>query len=270
MKRSKFKIGQVSRLVGLAPETIRYYERKKIISPLKDGENGYRQFDIIDVCILGKARTYLRYGFSLEEAQELLAAKGIEEIRLELESRAKAIEQHVFEELAKLGGLRKKLEDIGAVRENLGRFSIKNRPGMLCYKLFENGSPLQDEDTRSPLLFENQLVTFPYLEFPQEEFARGRIETCDVGIALWENDAPSIGLTNYEGLEFVPPSPCIYTSVLMHTSEDYEKALLPAVAFLKECGMPLSGNVLCRTVSVHGKEDADVYYRDVWIPIVHQ
>ena len=56
----------------------------------------------------------------------------------------------------------------------------------------------------------------------------------------------------------------------MHTSEDYEKALRPAVAFLKECGMPLPGNVLCRTVSVHGKEDAYVYYRDVWIPIVHQ
>ena len=77
MKRSKFKIGQVSKMMGIAPETIRYYERKKIITPPKDTDNGYRQFDIFDVCILGKARTYLRYGFSLEEAQELLAAEDI-------------------------------------------------------------------------------------------------------------------------------------------------------------------------------------------------
>lgn len=69
MKRSKFKIGQVSSWMG-SPRDLRYYERKKIISPLKDGlENGLPSGLTSRRVHSGQGRTYLRYGFSLEEAR---------------------------------------------------------------------------------------------------------------------------------------------------------------------------------------------------------
>lgn len=274
MKDSKFKIGQASKLIGIAPETIRYYERKKIIRPLKDTDNGYRQFDIIDVCMIGKARTYLGYGFSLEEAQALLESDDLGQIRTQLEQRAREIEENVRQELARLGALQKKLEDINSVSDNFGRFSIRTRPALLCDQQFENAAPCPQEENlpRESILLENQLVTFPYLEFRPKELMDGEPDnyTVAVGIAIWESDAPAAGLTDYSCLQFHPAVPCIYTSLEMRLNEDHRQALAPVTAFLRRSGIPAAGNVFCRTISVRRTDDDIIYYRDVWIPIVQE
>jgi len=68
-------IGDVSRLSGLPPKTIRYYEDIGLVAPLR-GDNGYRRFresDLHKLAFLGRARSL---GFSIDDCRNLLALYG--------------------------------------------------------------------------------------------------------------------------------------------------------------------------------------------------
>ena len=269
MDRPKFKIGETSRLVGLSPETIRYYEKKQIIRPRKESGSGYRQFDILDVCILSKARNYLHYGFSLEEAQELLCAESTDTILNELSRQEASIEKNIALELAKLKGLRQKLADIKAVQENLGKLSLRRRPKLYCYRMFENNLPVRSKENTvpPPPISENQMLVFPYLEFPLKEKGSICLDRCDVGYALWKEDACHLDSEARAKLTLLPPTPCLYTAVVMPSDTGYASALQPVLQELASRGITPAGNVFCRTVTVHRGGSAYLYYRDVWIPV---
>ena len=64
-------IGDVARLSGLPPKTIRYYEDIGLIKPLRS-TNGYRTFrnsDLHKLAFLGRARSL---GFTIEDCRTLL------------------------------------------------------------------------------------------------------------------------------------------------------------------------------------------------------
>jgi len=66
------RIGELARATGLTVDTLRYYERRGLISPSGRSSSGYRRFDHT---ALGRVRFVRRakvLGFSLDEARELL------------------------------------------------------------------------------------------------------------------------------------------------------------------------------------------------------
>jgi MerR family copper efflux transcriptional regulator len=72
MRREKMNIGDVARLCGLPPKTIRYYEDIGLVQPQRS-TNGYRSFcetDLHKLAFLARARTL---GFTIEDCRVLLA-----------------------------------------------------------------------------------------------------------------------------------------------------------------------------------------------------
>lgn len=69
-------IGEVARRAGVGVETIRFYERRALLTqPLKPQDGGFRAYPaaaVERVCFIRQAQTL---GFSLREIQELLALK---------------------------------------------------------------------------------------------------------------------------------------------------------------------------------------------------
>ena len=266
MDRPKFKIGETARLVGLSPETIRYYEKKQIIRPRKESGSGYRQFDILDVCILSKARAYLHYGFSLEEAQELLCASSTDDILLRLETQERTVEEHIAAEQAKLLSLQRKISDLHDLLANIGKFSIRKRPALLCCPVFEDRRPIKGQPFPPPLA-ENQIFTFPYLEFSLKNGSYTCPDTYRVGMAIRADDAAHLDPNVVKQLRFLPEVPCLYTALTMCTSDHYARVLQASLDHLARKSVTPRGNIICRTVTVHRENAAYRYYRDAWIPI---
>jgi MerR family copper efflux transcriptional regulator len=66
-------IGTVARTSGVPTKTIRYYESIGLIPPANRGDNGYRNYDQMDVETLRFIHRARRLGFSVKDVGNLLA-----------------------------------------------------------------------------------------------------------------------------------------------------------------------------------------------------
>ena len=68
----KHKIAKIAELLGVTTHMLRYYEKRGIIRPEIDPENGYRYYSVIDTRRFNLCRVYTSFGFSLDESKQML------------------------------------------------------------------------------------------------------------------------------------------------------------------------------------------------------
>jgi Hg(II)-responsive transcriptional regulator len=69
-------IGQLARQAGVPIDTVRYYERQRLIPEPPRTASGYRQYGLDDVTRLNFIRRAKTLGFTLEEIGELMSLSG--------------------------------------------------------------------------------------------------------------------------------------------------------------------------------------------------
>jgi MerR family mercuric resistance operon transcriptional regulator len=116
-------IGTLSKRSGVNIETIRYYERVKMLAPPPRTATGRRVYDLTDLRILVFIRRSRELGFSLDEARALLRLGGPEKASCR-EVREIAA-RHLEDIRAKLNDLRK-LERL--LSKTVARCSGKTAP----------------------------------------------------------------------------------------------------------------------------------------------
>ena len=78
LRAEAFPIGQLSKRSGVKIETIRYYERAKMLVPPLRTASGRRVYDVTDLRSLVFIRRARKLGFSLDEIRALLRLGGPE------------------------------------------------------------------------------------------------------------------------------------------------------------------------------------------------
>ena len=68
-------IGKVATLAGVSPDTLRYYEKERLIAPASKTTAGYRLYNDEAVRRIRFIKTAQHCGFSLADIQELLTLK---------------------------------------------------------------------------------------------------------------------------------------------------------------------------------------------------
>ncbi len=76
--RLLYKIGDVTKLIGLTPRTIRYYDQMGLLTHVKRSQGKVRLFDDKDIEILKRARKFQKEGMALEEIRDLIHGKNVE------------------------------------------------------------------------------------------------------------------------------------------------------------------------------------------------
>lgn len=73
-----YKIHEIAHLFRLHPDTLRYYEEKGLLHPVR-GENGYRMYTIQDICTLNVIRSLRELDLPTEEIRSYLERRSIDE-----------------------------------------------------------------------------------------------------------------------------------------------------------------------------------------------
>jgi MerR family copper efflux transcriptional regulator len=95
-------IGAVAKRVGVAIDTIRYYEREGLLPPPQRRASGYRSYGEGAVAQLRFIRRAKELGFTLEEIRDLLALSndrhtGVEAVKQRARQRLAALETRITE-----------------------------------------------------------------------------------------------------------------------------------------------------------------------------
>lgn len=95
-------IGAVAKRVGVAIDTIRYYEREGLLPEPLRRASGYRSYGEGAVVQLRFIRRAKHLGFTLEEIRQLLALStdrqlGVKAVKQRAQERLEAIEQRIVE-----------------------------------------------------------------------------------------------------------------------------------------------------------------------------
>ena len=65
------KINEVEKIVGITKKNIRFYEEQKLLSPLRNRENGYRDYSDDDIKTLEQIKLFRKLGLPIEEIRSM-------------------------------------------------------------------------------------------------------------------------------------------------------------------------------------------------------
>ncbi|MEK7791341.1 MAG: heavy metal-responsive transcriptional regulator [Deltaproteobacteria bacterium] len=105
-----YTIGEVGRAAGVNIQTIRYYERRRLLTPKARKTSGYRLYDEEALKRLGFIKNAQELGFSLNEIAELL------NLRVSSKARCGDIQKKAQQ---KLEDVKQKIERLAAIEKVL-------------------------------------------------------------------------------------------------------------------------------------------------------
>ena len=103
------RTGEVAQLAGVNIQTLRYYERRGLISEPQRSPGGHRTYPPDIVALLGVIKAAQRLGFTLDEVAELIDTGRPRHPTPDLQERASR----------KLAEVEQKLSDLATIRESL-------------------------------------------------------------------------------------------------------------------------------------------------------
>lgn len=139
-----YKISEISKLYGIGPDSLRYYERLGILRPKRD-TNQYRLYSLKDIYKLNLICDLRKLNFSMSQIKEYLDCQTINNT-LDILYREQELLKIKLQELAEKEQVIKERIDALHAAENIvsERIAIKNFPRRLC--VMEKAHITQDEE----------------------------------------------------------------------------------------------------------------------------
>ena len=267
----KYKIGEISKILGIPNDTLRYYEQRGIVSPQKDESSGYRYYSDWDVNFLLDSKWYRSFDFSLDNVVHMINDDDWDTFVDRCISHEFVMLRRINEQKNKLAALSKYRQKVSKIKENAGVFSLCERPAMVFQRHRYGYEFLVDSN--KPSATQKWIDSMPYVDHTfHVQYFPGYSGSHDNehywGFSLSPDDACKYGVDLSSPAEYIQPVKSIYT---IFSAEDegtfmrdlHSKAADKAVTMGYSVSGPLIGNLIVR---LHENGMLRRYF-EVWIPI---
>lgn len=247
-----YKIGEVSKLLNIPVETIRYYEEKGFIHPFKDKNSGYRYFDAWDINFLMEYKKYRSMEFSQKDILEIQREDSIDEIK----SKLLDIEKETEYKITKYRMLKKKLNETNKILcemdDYLNQYKTVDFPDTY---FIENRQNFEYNILNSDRIAE-WMKYYPFAE----NTITIRENKISWGFSL-EKQTAEIFNVNVSGAELIKAHKSLYTVIKAGQKQCLAKRLVDICDIDKREGV--IGNLLLRAY----ENGEYVRYIQLWIPV---
>ena len=242
----KYKIGDMAKILGISPDLLRYYEKKGVVSPVKDKSNDYRYYDTRDTNFLVDCLFYKNFGFSIEETSELVRSCSIDEIAGRFLENETQLEESIRRQQLLLRRSQEYRRSIARIPGHLGRCSFDRRPACIYYINRRN----QEFDT-DPDLGRVTRQWLKYLPFSRRSFivpmeallSPDSREEFLWGFSLSQEYAGLLGASAQPPVVALPDARCVYTVFSNPDSAFSPRFFGYALDFIRAQGLRLCGDV---------------------------
>ena len=241
------RIGDLSTLFEMRPETIRYYEKEGILSPARKADSTFREYSIWDYLDLCECRRYRQMDFGMNEVRSLMKSADLEQISSALGERQQALTEKARAQLALAEEVRSLKERIDNAKLNIGNFWYKTEPEKRGIFITERvGNRYSDINTADPVLrqwMHNNLFLGGYLLIRPDDILQG----IDRNQWYFVTDADTfrrLGLPE-EGSVLIPRQVSLHTIVDIGEKESLSlKKFEPILEELSQRNLKIDGPIV--------------------------
>jgi len=267
----RYKIGELTALLGIPPETIRFYERKGLIKPIIDEKNRYRYFGLEDFIKLLILKSLRGFEFTLDETLSVMGEPSAEQ-RIAIMKHKKAKYQEQIEKYHRLtnhaDGYISALEN--AVSK-LWQCEITQSPPMYSYIILDN-QYLYDGTLEINALAQKWLSYSPYVhiafEFSKEDLIKhNRNKPFRFGFSIFEHEAIAQNVDIGSPVKYHPGQMCVYTVFCIDKNEHPFDHLDYLFEYIADRSFNVAGDALGHLIYQSYKDSKPIGYYQLWIPI---
>lgn len=170
----KYRIGDVSKMLHISDQMIRYYEKNGVIHPERSGDGQYRLYTEMDIFLLFEAMKYKEWDISIPEINDMISNDyystlierlGMYEEKLSREAR------HRSAMTQRVARVRRKLK---LSRYNIGHIAVDILPECELFYLGESDGESYDiynmDSEMAAVVYSSEFIPFfdPYAEYDGE------------------------------------------------------------------------------------------------------
>lgn len=270
-KKVKYSISDIANLLGISIVTVRNYEKCGLIEPVRNEQNNYRQYNAIDMNLIRRARSYMSYGFSLNESTGMIFDKDLSELSQLIQSKECQIEKQILRDHQLLRFLREHSSHLQRVSASIGECIIEMSPALFGFTYREGLNMLKDEKLLEVTRYWNEIRPFAetFQVFALTSFIDGRIKN-QTGLCIGEKYAKFFGIREDEYIRYYPPRKSIYAIVQYTFEPDVNRDEFEfdfVAEFAKRKGVNLAGDAIGRVLHTSKSTGKWLHYIEIWVPI---
>lgn len=275
----KYKIGDISKLLDIPVQTLRFYEEKKIISPSKDEKSGYRYYDAWAINDLMDALILRKSDFTLQQTESIIRNQSLNAVCEEFTHQEALL-------LDKIDTYKTMLEAVSTSRmkmlnfkHQLGKLTKCKNPPLLFHRYREKDT-LQTCDRNQNLdSLSKELAPWinalplarPTFYIPFGDLKQGANKNTPYwwGFSLPNELSTKYGMKSGEAEnEYIPSVNAIYTAFEANEEGSFIGSFYEQVydLIVKE-GYLIAGSPFGRLIVKTHEQNNFKRYFEVWVPI---
>lgn len=267
----KYKIGDVSKILGISADLLRYYEKKGVVHPEKDKSNDYRYYDAWDINFLMDCVWFKNFGFGIEEIAHIVTDSTFDDLTGSIKDKENEIVENLRRQKLLLRRIRAHRTDLVRGMECLGKCDIRQSPEIVRYLNRHNF--VYDNSEELAGLSQQWLEYMPFVhrcfEIRQVDLpVYGGGENYSWGFSLSMEYAKEFEVEIKEPVQYLPSVTSIHSVFKSSGKTAFSpKHLDYIIKFADSEGLTISGNARGNLLCSVMDEDRLTGYFEVWIPV---
>ena len=265
----KYKIGDVSKVLGISPDLLRYYQKKGVVSPSIGENNNYRYYDAWDINFLIDCLWFKNLGFGIEQTAKLVAHSSYDEILSDIDNKEQELRDNIIRAEMMLQRTAQYTSALRRSRRLLGKCTLVYSPEIYRYlnrfnREYENIRELQD-------LSHQWLSYMPFLtrsfEISRTDLAN-KTDNYAWGYAMDMQFVRALNVPLQEPVAHLPSEPSVHTVFTSSGKTNFSpRHLKPAMDYIRANNLVVNGNARGNLIASIVEDGELRGYFDVWIPI---
>ncbi|MDF2927006.1 MAG: helix-turn-helix transcriptional regulator, MerR family [Paenibacillaceae bacterium] len=272
--KATYRIGEIANMLGMHPQTIRYYDKVGIVLPSEKKQKNERLYASYDVYKIMVRKQYQNMGFSIEETEKIFNENDLEQLAGNLSEKIEETERELQKKQFCLEGMKQFKELVESIPVFYKRCFHRVLPGR-WHHLHLREDILENSDNGTlarKIAMEAMPLCRHTLAIKQSDIETkpNPVSTyCDLTM-----DAPSAEFFGFDQIPtsfYVEPRACIYTIFKVDSYDTVKWSYLDyAEQFMADNRLELNGDVQLVTIAnalqAGGGHKERYRYFEAWIP----
>lgn len=264
-----YKIGEISKIYGIGPDSLRYYEEIGVLKPLRD-DNGYRMYSMQDIWRLNVIKDLRNLDFSMKKIKEYLDNRTLESTKQMLNDQIKLLEKKIDELKRSQKSMSYRLKSIDDI-SRFSKFNIIEVTFIESRKVLQlNGKVSRDEEVdflirKLQKEYEDRLYLFGNKNIgavlSMEQVKNNIYNQYESVFFLLDSDDPNYNMMLNEGY---------YITLTYKGSYEQSRAFIPQmIEFIEDSGYEiLSSPIEIYKIDIHETSCIEEFVTQIQIPVI--